>query len=87
MNENHVTWFETAQSLALFYPKLAVAMGAMAIKNSMMPFNRPLIKDPAFTAVGAASAPASKRRSASRKSSKRAVRKTSKRAHGRGKAA
>jgi hypothetical protein len=84
---NH--WFETLQSVALFYPKLAASMGAIAIANSMKPFGRPLIDSAPNQAeaprLGAPPLLARKRRSADRKPSK--ARKTSKRTHSRRKAA
>lgn len=86
---NHTNWFETLQSMALFYPKLAASMGAIAIANSMKPFTRPLISSASnqveAPSPGARPFRAGKRRSADRKPSK--ARKTSKRTHSRRKAA
>jgi hypothetical protein len=88
MNAN---WFETIQSLALFYQKMAVAMGA-AVATGMMPFSRPPVKnsvrnEAALPRIGAQPAPSRKRQKAVRKSSKGTRRKSSKRAHSRRKAA
>lgn len=87
---NHTNWFETLQSMALFYPKLAASMVAIATANSMKPFSRPLTNSaPNQVEAPSPGAPppllAAKRRSAARKPSK--ARKSSKRAHSRRKAA
>ena len=92
MIEKHANWFDALQTVALFYPKLAAAMSAAAIENSMRSLDQLMnnsaeLKTETVRRLGVAPVPAGKLRSTARKSSNGAARKKSKRSHSRRKAA
>jgi len=93
MIEKHANWFDALQTVALFYPKLAAAMSAAAIENTMRSLDQLMnnsaeLKTATVRRLGVTPVPAVKLRStAPRKASNGATRKKSKRSHSRRKVA